>query len=102
MWETQHGRLFEFLRGPRAAFLTKRSIKELRKAANATETQATVARGLFLIISIDRDKFPTPTVYVRWAYSQTPQIPLSKRNHMASQLFSTSCVTVPLRCCHLL
>lgn len=41
-------------------------------------------------------QIPCPPVYVRWAYSQTPQIPLSKHNHMVSQLLATSCATLYL------
>lgn len=76
--------------------LTNRSIKKLSKTANATETQNYCSPWVGFNNCNWQGQIPCSPVYVRWAYSQTPQIPQSKHNHMVSQLFATSCATVYL------
>ncbi len=95
MYKKQHTQLC-FLFWALSHTLTNQSIKKLSKTANATETQK--YRSLW-VGSNNRNwqgQIPCSPVCVRWAYSQTPQIPLSKHNHMVSQLFETSCATVYL------
>lgn len=76
--------------------LTNQSIKKLSKTANATKTQDYCSLWVGSNNCNWQGQIPCSPVYVRWAYSQTPQIPLSKHNHMVSQLFATSCATVYL------
>lgn len=58
--------------------------------------RSTAAYGSVLIIAIDRDKFSASLCVSDGLIPKLHKSPLSKHNHMVSQLFVTSCATVYL------